>query len=103
MALQGRREEKVERPLPEGTGTCLFCIYSFDTFSCSESTCEAAEGSQAGGVRRCNGQCHQQVFKIVVLLFSYNNAFMYHLVQGTKTGKLGQAVPGTGGALQVCS
>ena len=31
-------------------------------FSCSESTCEAAEGSQAGGVRRCNGQCHQQVF-----------------------------------------
>merc|ERR1712013_377063 len=63
---QARREEKVERPLPEGT----------------ESTCEAAESSQAGGVRRCDGQCHQQ---------------------GTKTGKLGQAVPGVGGALQVCS
>ena len=34
-----------------------------DTFSCLESTCEAAEGSEAGGVRRSNGQCHQQVFK----------------------------------------
>ena len=32
-------------------------------FSCLESTCEAAEGSEAGGVRRSNGQCHQQVFK----------------------------------------
>ena len=31
--------------------------------SCLESTCEAAEGSEAGGVRRSNGQCHQQVFK----------------------------------------
>ena len=26
LALQGRREEKVERPLPEGAGTCLFCV-----------------------------------------------------------------------------
>ena len=34
-------------------------------FSCLESTCEAAEGSEAGGVRRRNGQCHQQVLKTV--------------------------------------
>ena len=72
-------------------------------FSCLESTCEAAEGSEAGGVRRSNGQCHQQVFKIVVLLLQEYIIMREHIFQGTKTGKLGQAVPRVGGALQVCS
>ena len=41
--------------------------------------------------------------KTVVLMLQEYIIIREHLVQGTKTGKLGQAVPRVGGALQVCS
>ena len=75
--IQGGCEAQVECPISEGAGKLVRLLNMINNLvcwknkegicCCSEPAGETAEGFEAGGVCRCHGQCHQQVWLNFVL------------------------------------